>query len=504
MKKMFLLLTLSCSIIFGFPEISSFRLYQETECNDSNLVFIDYILVGDEAKINMKMSADSGLTWLVDYETLYDSTGDLSYPVLPDTHSFVWDLGCDTMGLETDKFCVELSCSGGVALADTNLLENPGFEYGFDYWTTYASCTIENPGHFSDSCFTPDVMDYAGYLFQEWPLIPGESYYFEFYARILTDSLFGQTVEIIRDWYSGCASMGSRFAFSENSDSVRLTAWLPFPGTGDDTTIFLGEYIDTIIGSWNKYSVFANVSTKTQLFYINDIYVCEIEKDTAFTAQFVLLGAVNFSGWGDVLYDDLLVTYTGQNPRGKIRRMYCYVDSKKPVVNLTVPDSTISGDTLFLDWAVSDLFWAHDICSLYVNSSMVLDTVILTTDTCVSVYIPPMTDESLFVKIAVRDSFCNWGCDSGYIRVVTTGIEEMAKPENLSLQIEPNPFNSACRIFAPLNSKVEIFDIEGHKVGGLTVGKTVWKPEPSVGSGVYLVRAMFGEQNVAKRVVYLK
>ena len=88
-----------------------------------------------------------------------------------------------------------------------------------------------------------------------------------------------------------------------------------------------------------------------------------------------------------------------------------------------------------------------------------------------------------------------------------TGIEEnppSAKPDAFAISAHPNPFNSACRISAPMNAKVEIFDIEGLKIGELPGGEQVWKPEPSAGSGVYLVRATVGEKEITKRVVYLK
>jgi len=88
-----------------------------------------------------------------------------------------------------------------------------------------------------------------------------------------------------------------------------------------------------------------------------------------------------------------------------------------------------------------------------------------------------------------------------------TGIEEnlpAAKPAAFAISAYPNPFNSACRISAPMNAKVEIFDIEGLKIGELHGGEQVWKPEASVGSGIYLVRARVGEQEITKRVVYLK
>jgi len=87
-----------------------------------------------------------------------------------------------------------------------------------------------------------------------------------------------------------------------------------------------------------------------------------------------------------------------------------------------------------------------------------------------------------------------------------TGIiyETKRKPESLSLLLYPNPFNSACRISAPEGAEMEIFDINGRCITEFGGGDQIWKPEASVGSGVYLVRAKIGDKDITKRVVYLK
>jgi len=88
-----------------------------------------------------------------------------------------------------------------------------------------------------------------------------------------------------------------------------------------------------------------------------------------------------------------------------------------------------------------------------------------------------------------------------------TGIDESqtSRPSRLALYAYPNPFNSAVTISAPAGAEVEVFDVKGRRVAELASGDQFWKPEPSVGSGVYLVRAKIGDgQTATKRVVYLK
>jgi len=106
-----------------------------------------------------------------------------------------------------------------------------------------------------------------------------------------------------------------------------------------------------------------------------------------------------------------------------------------------------------------------------------------------------------------------------------TGIDENHKtsmPENLSLNVFPNPFNSECRFTVHGGQftiwGVEIFDMKGRSVWWLgepladnkpPITEFIWQPDESVGSGVYLVRAKIGDRHapeatVTKRVVYLK
>ena len=101
------------------------------------------------------------------------------------------------------------------------------------------------------------------------------------------------------------------------------------------------------------------------------------------------------------------------------------------------------------------------------------------------------------------------------------GIAENPLPEHFSMSIAPNPFNSAVSITAPMGAEVEIYDVNGRMVDNISVGdgspvpsasgrddlaptKSIWQPDASIGSGVYLVRAKIGGSEITKRVVYLK
>jgi hypothetical protein len=135
--------------------------------------------------------------------------------------------------------------------------------------------------------------------------------------------------------------------------------------------------------------------------------------------------------------------------------------------------------------------------------------------------VPDATGETVLPTGPICDSFAfNY-----------TGIAETPTPQSFALSAHPNPFNSAVTIAidgagvcdTPL--RLEIYDVAGRCVrtlrpsatslekGGTDIaplhkggqgGSYIWTPDPSLGSGVYLVRARLGEESITKRVVYLK
>jgi hypothetical protein len=131
--------------------------------------------------------------------------------------------------------------------------------------------------------------------------------------------------------------------------------------------------------------------------------------------------------------------------------------------------------------------------------------------------------------------------------------ESRSLPEKLTISAHPNPFNSSvtiavdCRGLINQTPTVEIYDVNGRRVAEITppgppftggeeekspllrgdLGGLVWRPAPSLPSGVYLVRARFDpstlrqaqgtvtigggrgdldptEKTATKRIVYLK
>jgi len=122
-----------------------------------------------------------------------------------------------------------------------------------------------------------------------------------------------------------------------------------------------------------------------------------------------------------------------------------------------------------------------------------------------------------------------WNAIDGRLGLFTHSFldisEKNNKPTDFAISAYPNPFNSAVTITAPAGAEIEIYDVNGRMVDGGTVGanlvfahstgdhkdrpyECVWRPAPSLTSGVYLVRAKFSQQTASaaftKRIVYLK
>ena len=78
---------------------------------------------------------------------------------------------------------------------------------------------------------------------------------------------------------------------------------------------------------------------------------------------------------------------------------------------------------------------------------------------------------------------------------------------NQVVGISPNPFNSSCRIRAPAESIVRIYDVRGRCIDiiRLNNGQAVWNPDGKNESGVYFFRFVFRNGLIiTKKAVYLK
>ena len=88
----------------------------------------------------------------------------------------------------------------------------------------------------------------------------------------------------------------------------------------------------------------------------------------------------------------------------------------------------------------------------------------------------------------------------------SVGEENNAREISCIIKAVPNPFYSTCQINVPEGSTVEIFRTDGRKIYRIKSSRSVliWEPPESIGSGVYFIHAIHGEQTAIKKILYFK
>ncbi len=136
-------------------------------------------------------------------------------------------------------------------------------------------------------------------------------------------------------------------------------------------------------------------------------------------------------------------------------------------------------------------------------------------DTCFGVYSFVLLDDGGFLMLGGKsyNSTILILTDSlGDVRVTEPLLQ---KPEEFSITVSPNPFNSSCQITAPEAATVTIFDLRGRLVSALSSPieghkapsskrSYIWQPEQSLSSGIYIVKVSTDNRSTSKNILYLK
>jgi len=103
-------------------------------------------------------------------------------------------------------------------------------------------------------------------------------------------------------------------------------------------------------------------------------------------------------------------------------------DSKAPEVEIISPGGIIDrGSITSINSSVDDLHPYSDECSVFVNYCFGIDTLIAVETT--AEWIAPNIDcDSGWIRVAVRDSFCNWGYDTIFFGISQTPITYDVSP----------------------------------------------------------------------------
>jgi len=427
------------------PSIDAVWFSEETICNDSNIVRICYDLSGDTAYILAEISADSGRSWNVPLISLRDTAGDLGANVAPGRHCFDWIMSRDFPGAEQRGFLCRITAIDTVfSLGDTNLLRNGGIETPFNPstdWTTHGTTTRSSFSHSGASSFYVNTDCYAQYIYQRWPLVENQSYFFECFVYLESNYFRSMTVEIVRDWNpsTGYALTASAISF-HTIDSLTFTIW-----GGRSVTINDAHLTP---GMWHRIGIFADVLHGRQTLYIDGIPAVIITSDTSYTAQWIIAGTVAGScdNYARIYLDDFFLTYYDVSPYEHSSVAIAPLDSRPPVVNLFCPDSALTPGSITLRWSVRDTFWRGEPSSLRFSCCTVREAY-ENRDT-IFVWRPPVLDcPSCTLIVAVRDSFCNWGYDSCVFRLIRAMPELSVRVVSDSLvclpggRIAPDPMN---------------------------------------------------------------
>ena len=311
----------------------------------------------------------------------------------------------------------------------------------------------------------------------------------------------------------GCGDFNDLFLVK--FDSTASISWSrAVRGTGDigrnsivqtiDSGFVVAGYTESYGAGGNdvllvKFSVAGTVEWSRAVGGLNDDFGLSVVQ--TIDSGFVVAGYTESYGAGgnDVLLVKFSVAGTVEWSRAVGETEY---DAGYSVVQTTDGGFAIAGRTRSYGTGESDLL----LIKFDAEGNSCIGRSIIPTVTVVS----PLVDTT-FPSVAIP-SLTLWSISPtvivsspAFMEICVDDIAEtITKPVVLEISVIPNPFNSAVTITAPAGAEIEIFDLNGRNIAKFDDGTQVWKPEPSVGSGIYLVRATVGEQEITKRVVYLK
>jgi len=424
------------------PTIDSVWFWEETDCNDSNIVHICYILSGNSANITISISADSGATlhesgtdWFV---TFIDSAGDFG-SVAPDTHCFDWIMSTDFPDTEGYDWMVVVSAlhplfADSFSTLDFTLYQingNDGFVAAdSEYFVLTQNTTWRNGRLMTVDTFFCDTLDIE-FIFKfvpGWCDVSDDSTGADGISLIFSPLLDpplspGGSIGIIGsagwgvefDTYNNfCGSPQSDISGNHTAVSIDSVACL-FVGT-DSVPVSLEQVdipFDMVDNNWHNVRVIVEYPHCRVILdgvsYIDSDFP---DLPAPFWAH------IGFSAsTGDCYSEHIIDNIVVNNPRiidtlHSADTAYAPLDSHEPIISIVCPESFIysAGDSVSIHWSIDDLFWRNDPGTLYID----YDTVHLelsVPDTIAGIEIPA-TCESISVAVAVRDSFCNWGYDS--------------------------------------------------------------------------------------------
>jgi len=399
------------------PVLQAVWFWEETECDSQNVVEICYILNCCDSlpfTVTVDMFADFLMAENIPLTTITDEEGDFGDSVYPGTHCFNWFMNIDFPDSESCVFNILVMLEGEYPDTLTRIgcldshhpeveIDCPSILSAGDLYTF--NWTVEDFFWLNNLC----VLYIFGCGSDEEHAVTGNDF----------------------EWAIPMVSCPSCTLIVEVRDS--------FCNIGADTCVFELECLPHISNFHFDEETDCNEQNIVEFCY--DLISCdslpynisvELFADSALSANIPLLTLFNHAGdiggnvypgthcFNWVMSDDYpdsescgfaaQVTLAGANPDTVLA--YNCLDSRPPLVVLQCPENWIhnTGDSIRLNWSIEDMFQREDPCTIEIISH-VGRNIFIVPDTTMLWEIPRSCD-SIVLRIAVRDSFCNWGHDT--------------------------------------------------------------------------------------------
>ncbi len=426
--------------------IDSVWFSEETDCNDSNIVEICYILSStcpdSLFNVNVRMRPDASSGWMSAgdgwFSTLTDTAGDFGAAVDTGMHCFNWIMNEDTAaeGREWEVVVTSLFLSTfevidsfpldnshGIAFDGENLViahNDPLNTISFiqnDYpYSVVRSITLSGISGIED-------LEYVdGHLYGNITFSSSVHRLCE--IDIYTGDIIRSGSDMHSNYISGLAFDGSVFWGGR-----RLSNHLAYATISSLTPI---DFCDIDLEPGGDYWLEGMTWFMYKLWAVGDgtdgggkLYVLDVGSCTLIDVLDIPFGF--YYGPEGLGNDGHHLWYANQST-DHVYKLAVFesnsadtaldpLDSRPPSVHLLCPgDSAISaGDIVHLEWSVVDTFWNDDPCSLHIYGiGCSYDTTIIVPDTFYDWIVPSATAEcdTVWFVVTVRDSFCNWGKDS--------------------------------------------------------------------------------------------
>ncbi len=443
--------------------VDSVWFWEDTLCNDSNIVTICYDLTCDSADISVEMSANAGTTWSVPLNTLLDTAGNLGVGVPPGEHCFRWVMSEDYYGHEHCRFMVNISANWWeddiCTLVDTFNVASLEGVAGITGGLPTGLAMLDSSLAFAQSGDNPSIYIVNGDIdsIERVLLDPG---YPETWQDLAYDGQFLYALEyfdvkvykldpltgaIIATSGVNPGERGDGLAYDPIHDCLWITGHGWFLNKLDPNTL---ELIDSYhlqqFDSTSSPNPEGLTMAYGKLFVVSDPHgkIGWLDLDNIRNDTVIFINKCTLPGWDQapegLAFDGQHILYANSynhtvyaignysDTVDAVSYIDC-LDSRLPQVTLSLPEATCVNAGEELIWSIEDLFWADDPCTLYVSGCGIEERHIIS-DTHFTWTAPARPCSSITVIIAARDSFCNWGRDTVHISVSSGPIAEVIRP----------------------------------------------------------------------------